>query len=236
MFLFLFAKWQQKQSCAYLHIILICRRLGPLSIVEVVFFKAIVCEINNLVTWPFRLLYFTSCSQLKTALQQSLYRLRYSHAPRRAANQSKREGRHLRPILPGNMPAEKEDKQKEEEELRGEWMADTGVMEMYRDLSGLARIILNFFQIRHEHEQKLLFRSSLACLCRRWAAQKRPLFSLLRCGEHDVTRFVQPLHQNFLFCHRAAKIQCIEHTDVHRVDTANTDGLHPKAVDIGKLE
>lgn len=133
------------------------------------------------------------------------------------------------------MPAEKEDKQKEEEELRGEWMADTGVMEMYRDLSGLARIILNFFQIRHEHEQKLLFLSSLACLCRRWAAQKRPLFSLLRCGEHDVTCFVQPLHQNFLFCNRAAKILCIEHTDVHRLDTATLMDFTPKQLTLESL-
>lgn len=42
----------------------------------------------------------------------------HGHAHQRQANQSKREARHLSCILPGNMPAEKRDKQ---EEGKGGW-------------------------------------------------------------------------------------------------------------------
>lgn len=80
-------------------------------------------------------------------------------------------------------------------------MADSGVMEMYRDLSGLATIILYFFQI--------LLKASpppLHVATDDWQQKSAagPLISLLRCGEHDVTCFVRPLHQNFLFCYKAA--------------------------------
>lgn len=48
---------------------------------------------------------------LRYLLQQCLYRPPSGPAPSAPASQSKREARHLRCILPGNMPAEEEDKQ-----------------------------------------------------------------------------------------------------------------------------
>ena len=57
-----------------------------------------------------------SCQALRFVLQQCLYRGCKGPAQPSPASQSKREARHLRCILPGNMPAEKEDKQEEEEE------------------------------------------------------------------------------------------------------------------------
>lgn len=58
------------------------------------------------------------------------------------------------------MPAEKEDKQKEEEEelrgVGGGCMADSDVMEISRDLSALAKIILYFFQKSFMHTKKKL--------------------------------------------------------------------------------
>lgn len=105
-------------------------------------------------------------------------------------------------------------------------MADTG------NVQGLVRTSKDhviFFQILQEHEVELFFPPPLHVSADYWQQQSAagPLFSLLRCGESDVTCFVQPLHQNFLFCHRAAKIQsvylvhegaCTDYTQPHWLD------------------
>lgn len=182
--------------------------LGSVVSIRRCFLKAIVREANNLVTSPRRRLRFASCSASEQPRNKAYICGSCGHAPHSEASQSKREARHLRSILPGNMPAEREDKQaeEEEEELRGEWTADSGVMEIYRHLPGLA------YYISTKSFQKPFFPLFFFLPCM-WlqtiGSRKVQHVSVLqRCGEHDVTCFVRPLHQNFFFffwfCYKAA--------------------------------
>lgn len=131
------------------------------------------------------------------------------HAHPCALGQSKREARHLRCILPGNMPAEKEDKQWEEgERVEGRRVMNSR-LRCYGNVQGRARactdhiVCLFFLPPLSLNNNPYGACKWLRCAFtrtsdRRVAACNGVLGTARCCSEHYVICFVQALHQNFL--------------------------------------
>lgn len=123
------------------------------------------------------------------------------HAHPSALSQSKREARHLRCILPGNMPAEKEDKQWEEgERVEGRRVMNSR-LRCYGNVQG--SYCVPFFPPSSLNNNPYGACKWLRCAFtrtsdRRVAACKGVLGTARCCSEHYVICFVQALHQNFL--------------------------------------